>query len=99
MRRARSFSWFFGRDAYDLAILYGVFAFWGCEAWWWCPRCALGTASAHNAVGGGVVLVLSLVVDGVIFEGLLKGVVREGFAFLLRQERCLRRVVDGSGGL
>jgi hypothetical protein len=43
--------------------------------------------------------VLSLAVDGVIFEGLLKGVVREGFAFLLHQERCLCRIVDGSGGL
>jgi hypothetical protein len=42
---------------------------------------------------------LSLVVDDVIFEGLLKGVVREGFAFVLRQERRLRRVVDGSTGL
>jgi hypothetical protein len=37
-----------------------------------------------------VVLALPLVVDGVIFEGLLKGVVRKSLAFLLRQERCLR---------
>jgi hypothetical protein len=53
----------------------------------------------HSAVGGGVVLALSLTVDDDIFEGLLKSVVHEGFSFLLRQERCLRRVVDGSGGL
>jgi hypothetical protein len=53
----------------------------------------------HSVVGGGVILALSLAVDGVIFEGLLKGVLREGFAFLLCQEHCLPRVVDGSGGL
>jgi hypothetical protein len=81
----------FGRDAYDLAIFYvvfaifyGVFAIWRSEAWWGCSRCDLGTASAHGAVGGGVVLALPLTVDSVVFEGLLKGVVREGFAFLLR---------------
>lgn len=34
-------------------------------------RCALGTASAHSAVRGGVILALSLAVDSVIFEGLL----------------------------
>jgi hypothetical protein len=62
-------------------------------------RCALGTASAHGVVGGGVILALSLVVDSVIFEGLLGGVVREGFAFLLRQECCLHRVIDGCGSL
>ena len=47
----------------------------------------------------GLSFALSLAVDSVIFEGLLGGVVRKGFAFLLRQERCLRRVVDGGGGL
>jgi hypothetical protein len=40
---------------------------------------------------------LPLTVDGVVFKGFLKGVVREDFAFLLRQERCLRRIVDGGG--
>jgi hypothetical protein len=61
--------------------------------------CALGSAGAHSAVGGGVVLPLSLADDSVIFEGLLGGGVREGFAFLLRQECCLGRIVDGCGGL
>jgi hypothetical protein len=74
----------FDRDAYDLAIFYGVFAFWRSEAWWGCSRCALGTTSAHSVVKRGVVLALTLTVDDVILEGLLKGVVREGFAFLLR---------------
>jgi hypothetical protein len=32
-----------------------------------------------------MVLVLSFVVDSVIFEGLLRGVVREGLAFLFLQ--------------
>jgi hypothetical protein len=31
----------------------------------------LGTTGAYNAVGGGVVLALSLAIDNVIFEGLL----------------------------
>jgi hypothetical protein len=52
----------------------------------------------YSAVGGGVILALSLA-DSVIFEGLLEGGVREGFAFLLRQECCLRRVVDGRDSL
>jgi hypothetical protein len=34
----------------------------------------------------GLSFALSLAVDSVIFEGLLGGVVHEGFAFLLRQE-------------
>jgi hypothetical protein len=38
----------------------------------------------HSAVGGGVILALSLAVDSIIFEGLLGGVIHEGFAFLLR---------------
>jgi hypothetical protein len=53
----------------------------------------------HSAIEGGVILALSLVDDVVIFKGLLRGVVREGFAFLLRQECCLHRVVDGCGTL
>jgi hypothetical protein len=40
-----------------------------------------------------------LAVDGIIFEGLLEGVVCEGLAFLLRQERCLHRIVDRGGDL
>ena len=46
-----------------------------------------------------MVLALPLDVDGVIFEGLLKGVVHKSLAFLLRKECCLRRVIDGGGGL
>jgi hypothetical protein len=42
-----------------------------------------------------VILALSLAVDSVIFEGLLGGDVRKGFAFLLRQECYLRCVVAG----
>jgi hypothetical protein len=34
-------------------------------------RCILRTASAHSAIGGGVILALSLAVDSVIFKGLL----------------------------
>jgi hypothetical protein len=41
----------------------------------------------------------SLAVDSVIFEGLLGGGVREGFAFLLRQECYLCCIVDGCDGL
>jgi hypothetical protein len=33
--------------------------------------CVLGTASAHSAVRGGIILALSLAVDSIIFEGLL----------------------------
>jgi hypothetical protein len=42
-----------------------------------------------------MVVALSFAVDGVIFEGLLGG----GLAFLIRQKRCLRRVVNGWGSL
>ena len=33
--------------------------------------CALETAGAHSAIGGGVILALSLAVDSVVFKGLL----------------------------
>jgi hypothetical protein len=47
----------------------------------------------------GVVLALSLAIDSVIFEGLLGGGAREGFAFLLRQECCLRCIINGRDSL
>jgi hypothetical protein len=43
--------------------------------------------------------VLPFAIDSVFFEGLLGGGVREGLAFLVRQNRCLRHVVDGWGSL
>jgi hypothetical protein len=43
------------------------------------------TAGAYSAIGGGVVLALSLAIDSVIFEGLLGVGVREGLAFLFCQ--------------
>jgi hypothetical protein len=62
--------------------------------------CALRTAGAHSAVRGGVILALSLAIDNVIFKGLLGGGgVHKDFAFLLRQECCLCRVVDGCSDL
>jgi hypothetical protein len=45
-----------------------------------------------------VLLALSFA-DNFIFEGLLGGVVREGLAFFLSQQRCLRCFVDGWGCL
>jgi hypothetical protein len=61
----------------------------------------LRTVSVHGAVGRRlVVMALPFAVDGIIFEGLLKDVVCNGsLAFLLRQVRCLRCVVDGSDDL
>jgi hypothetical protein len=44
-------------------------------------RCALGTASAHSAIGGGVILALSLAVDNVIFEGLLRALSARALPF------------------
>jgi hypothetical protein len=41
-----------------------------------------------------VLLALSFA-DSFIFEGLLGGVVREGLAFFLSQQRCLRCFIDG----
>jgi hypothetical protein len=46
-----------------------------------------------------MVLALSFAFDSVIFKGLLGGGVREGLAFLIRQKRCLCRVVNGWGSL
>jgi hypothetical protein len=43
------------------------------------------TAGAYSAIGGGVVLALSLAIDSVIFEGLLGVGVRKGLAFLFCQ--------------
>jgi hypothetical protein len=59
---------------------------------------AAGASSAQGVFGGGVVLALSFA-DSFIFEGLLGGVVREGLAFFLNQQRCLRCFVDGWGCL
>jgi hypothetical protein len=49
--------------------------------------------------GGWDGLALSFAVDSVVFKGLLGSGVREGLAFLIRQKRCLRRVVNGWGSL
>jgi hypothetical protein len=91
---------FYG-EAYNLAVFYGVFAFWMSEAWWGCSWCPLGAAGAHSTVGRRlVVLALPLAIDGIIFEGLLKDVVCNGsLAFLLHQECCLHSVVDGNSSL
>jgi hypothetical protein len=52
----------------------------------------------RGAFGGGVLLVLSFA-DSFVFGGFLGGVVHEGHAFFLNQQRCLRCLVDGWGCL
>jgi hypothetical protein len=64
-----------------------VFALWWSGAWWGCLGRIFGTAIAYGAVEEG----------GVVFT--LPFAVREGLAFLVRQKRCLRRIVDGWGSL
>jgi hypothetical protein len=52
----------------------------------------------YGAFGGGVLLALSFA-DSFVFGGFLGGVVREGLAFFLSQQRYLHCLVDGQGCL
>jgi IS30 family transposase len=60
--------------------------------------CVFETASAYNAVGVGwswrCILLLTVSSSKASWGGIC-----EGLAFLVRQKRCLRRVVDGWGSL